>query len=271
MPEDSCLVRWVCDTLLRGQFQHPVEVTSHTFLAVNVLDTADFFLVLFLVFFLVLVGIVFAVWVAEARAAEARAAAARDKGPSAEKAAARTADTNVSGVAREAVEQPSDGGKQAKAATGAGALTERSKLYWDFWEHFLNRVGTEHPGWTKGKTSKRDPRFDLPSGTSGVVYSTAFSQQGLSVQLYFRSPDASINQGRFEALRAMNDQFEQALGEPAKWDDKPGKKAAAIYVTSQFDDVADVDLWPAMLDWVLDQHVRFRQAVQAVGGLGSLA
>jgi hypothetical protein len=231
------------------------------------------------------VGIVFAVWVTEARAAEARAAAAKAKPPWAENEAARNADTIVSGVEREAVQigsstpasnfkpvaQPSDGGKQVKAATGAGALTARSKLYWDFWEHFLNRVGTEHPGWTKGKTSKRDPRFDLPSGTSGVVYSTAFSQQGLSVQLYFRSPDASINQGRFEALRAMNDQFEQALGEPAKWDDKPGKKAAAISVTSQFDDVADVDLWPAMLDWVLDQHVRFRQAVQAVGGLGSLA
>ena len=57
---------------------------------------------------------------------------------------------------------------------------------------------------------------------------------------------------RFEALRATKDQFEQALGQAAKWDDKPGKKAAAVYVTSQFDDVADVDLWPAMLDgcWI---------------------
>jgi hypothetical protein len=25
-----------------------------------------------------------------------------------------------------------------------------------------------------------------------------------------------------------------------------------------------------MLDWVLDQHVRFRRAIEAVGGLGSL-
>jgi hypothetical protein len=150
-------------------------------------------------------------------------------------------------------------------------MTERSKFYWDFWEQFLTRVGSEHPGWTKRKTSTRDSRYDLPTGTSGVVYSTAFTQQGLRVQLYFRSPDASINLGRFEALHAMKDHFEQALGEAAKWDDKPGKKVAAIYVTSKFDDVADVDLWPAMLDWVLDQHVRFRQAVDAVGGLRSLA
>jgi hypothetical protein len=30
------------------------------------------------------------------------------------------------------------------------------------------------------------------------------------------------------------------------------------------------DAWPAMLDWVLDQHERFRQAVETVGGPGIL-
>jgi hypothetical protein len=90
------------------------------------------------------------------------------------------------------------------------------------------------------------------------------------VQLYFSSPDTGINSARFEALRARKDEFERALGQVAEWDDKPGKKAAAICVTSQFDDVADVDLWPAMLDWVLDQNERFRQAIEAVGGLASL-
>jgi Domain of unknown function (DUF4268) len=228
------------------------------FLAVRMDTAAVFFLVLFLVFLLVVGGIVFAV-----RTAKARAAAARARAAQAEEEAARCADVNL-------VAQPDDGGKQVKAATDAGAMTTRSKLYWDFWEQFLNRVGSEHPGWTTRKTSKRDSRYDLPTGTSGVVYSTAFTQQGLRVQLYFTSPDASINRDRFDALRAIKDRFEQALGEAARWDDKPGKKAAAIYVTSQFDDVADVDLWPAMLDWVLNQHVRFRQAVEAVGGLGSL-
>jgi uncharacterized protein DUF4268 len=249
------------------------------------MDSAtNFFLVLSLVFCVLLGGIVFAARAAEARAAEARAAAAKARAAGTVKEAARNAETRSLGVESEAVEignpaaasnstlaQSNDRGKQVNAAIGAAAVTERSKLYWDFWEQFLNHAGTEHPAWTKGKTSKRDSRYDLPTGTSGVVLSTAFSQQGLRVQLYFRSPDASINRARFEALREMKDQFEQALGEAAEWDDKPGKKAAAIYVTSQFNDVADVALWREMLDWVLDQHVRFRQAVEAVGGLRSLA
>ena len=243
------------------------------------MDTAYFFYVLFLVFFLAIGGIVFGAWVGQARAAKARARTATAK-----KAAARDADARPSGLEIEVVQtddstpapnsnvvtRPSNLGKQVKTATGADALTERSKLYWGFWEQFLNRVGTEHPGWTKRKTPTRASRYNLPTGTSAVAYSTALTQQGLSVQLYFSSPDASINLGRFEALRAIKDEFERALGQAAEWDDKPGKKAAAICVTSQFDNVADVDLWPAMLDWALDQHVRFRQAVEAVGGVGRL-
>lgn len=252
------------------------------------MDTAAFFYILFLVFFLVIGGIAFTAWATQARAAraratKARAAKARAKAASATKVGSRDADTRPSGVGIEVVQtdgsapapnlntvvQPKNLGKQVKA-TGEGAVTERSQLYWHFWEQFLNRIGTEHPGWTKKKTPTRDSRYNLPTGTSAVAYSTAFTQQGLSVQLYFSSPDASANLGRFEALHAIKDKFEQALGQAAEWDDKPGKKAAAIYVKSQFDNVADVHLWPAMLDWVLDQHVRFRQAVDAVGGPGKL-
>jgi Flp pilus assembly protein TadG len=243
------------------------------------MDTADFFYVLFLVFFLAIGGIVFGAWVAQARDAKARARAAAARRSAARDANARSSGPEI-GVVRtddstsppkpNVVTQPSNAGKQVKTATGIAARTERSKLYWDFWEQFLNRVGTEHPGWTKRKTPSRASRYNLPTGTSAVSYSTAFTQRGLSVQLYFSSPDAGINLGQFEALRAIKDEFERALGQAAEWDDKPGRKAAAICVTSQFDDVADVELWPAMLHWVLDQHVRFRQAVKAVNGVGRL-
>ncbi|MEE2852770.1 MAG: DUF4268 domain-containing protein [Actinomycetota bacterium] len=244
------------------------------------MDAANFFYILFVVFFVAIGGIVLGALVVQTRPAKARAAKARTRAATARKAAARDADVRPAGVGievvqadgptaapdSEAVAQPSKSGRQDNPAT----LTERSKLYRDFWEQFLNRVGAEHPGWTKRKTPTRASRYNLPTGTSAVSYSTAFTHQGLGVQLYFSSPDARVNLGRFEALHAIKDEFERALGQDAEWDDKPGKKAAAICVTSQFDDVADVDLWPAMLDWVMDQHGRFRQAVEAVGGLGRL-
>jgi Domain of unknown function (DUF4268) len=93
----------------------------------------------------------------------------------------------------------------------------------------------------------------------------------LRLQIYFNDPDPAVNLARFEALRAEKDKFEQALGESAIWDEMTGRQAARVYVSSPFESVADVDQWPAIIDWLIDQHVRFKRAIQAVGGLGPLA
>ena len=169
------------------------------------------------------------------------------------------------------VAEPNDWEKQVKAATAAGAMTEKSKLYWDFWEQFRSRVVAEHPDWARRKTSTRDSWYYLPTGISGAEFQTTFTRGGLAVQLYFGDVDSSINTARFEALHAKQDQFEQALGENAVWDEMKGRKAARVCVNSAFNSVEDVDQWPAMIDWLMDQHVRLRRAIQAIGGLGSLA
>jgi hypothetical protein len=106
---------------------------------------------------------------------------------------------------------------------------------------------------------------------SGVVFSSSFRRDGLRLEIYFKDPDPAVNLARFEALHAKKDQFEEALGESAVWDGMTSALAARVYVTSPFDGVANVDQWPAMIDWLIDQHVRFKRAIQAVGGLGSLA
>ena len=168
------------------------------------------------------------------------------------------------------VAQPNDWEKQVKAATATGAMTERSMRYWEFWEKFLARIQSEHPEWTSAKTPNRDGWYALPSGVSGISYESVFSQQGMKVQLYFSSPDAATNESRFQALHATKPQFEQALGEAATWDDKPGKKAASVQVISPFGGVMNVEEWPAMLDWMIDQHLRFRRAVEAVGGFAAI-
>ena len=148
-------------------------------------------------------------------------------------------------------------------------MTERSKLYWDFWEQFRAGVVDEHPDWGGRKTSRTSAWSDLPTGTSRVVFSSAFRPDGLRLQLYFNDQDPAVNLARFEALHAKKDEFELALGEKAVWDEMGGSKAARVFVTSPFDSVTDIDQRPAMIDWLIDQHVRFKRAIQAVGGLES--
>ena len=168
------------------------------------------------------------------------------------------------------VAEPNDWGKQVRAAA-EGEMTQRSKLYWDFWEEFLTRIRTSHPEWTNAKASTPTSWYDLPAGTSGAALSTVFTRNGLTVQLYFNDSDRAVNLARFNALFAKKDQFEQALGEEAVWDEMGGRKSTRVYVMSPFGDVADVDQWPAMLDWLLERHARLRGAVEAVGGVAPRA
>lgn len=172
--------------------------------------------------------------------------------------------------------EPNDWEKQLKAATVAGAMTEKSRLYWDFWDKFRTRAFSEHPDWKGSRTPRSGPCSGLPTGTSGAEFASCFKSDGLRLEIYLNHPDRAVNLARLEGLRAKRDQFEQALGETATWDEMAATggrvaKSARVYVTSTFESVEEVDQWPAMMDWLMDQHVRFRRAIQAVGGLGSLA
>ncbi len=168
------------------------------------------------------------------------------------------------------VVEPNDWEKHVKAAT-AGTVSERSQLYWDFWEQFRNRVVAEHPDWTSRKSSTHDPLYNLPTGTGRAVFQAGFIGGSLVFLLWFKDPDPTVNLARFKALHAKKDQFEQALGEEAVWDEMANRKGTRVYVASPFGDVEDVDQWSAMIDWLVDQHARFRRAIHAVGGPQSLA
>jgi hypothetical protein len=47
----------------------------------------------------------------------------------------------------------------------------------------------------------------------------------------------------------------------------PGRKAARVIVASGYTDLAAEEDWPAMTEWLIEQQVRFRAALDAVGGI----
>ena len=149
-------------------------------------------------------------------------------------------------------------------------LSQKSggRFYWEFWEQFRSRVATEHPEW-RGREgpSRFSPNSTLPAGTPGTIFCSAFKPGPLRLELAFTHRDPAVNLARFEALLARKDQFEEALGENVVWDEMPGRKDSRLYVTSLFDGVEDAGHWTAMMDWLIDHHVRFRRAIVIVGGL----
>jgi hypothetical protein len=71
------------------------------------------------------------------------------------------------------VVQPNDWEKHVKAAT-AGTISERSQLYWDFWEQFRSRVVAEHPDWATRTTSLPHSWYTLAPRTSWAPLTAAF-------------------------------------------------------------------------------------------------
>ncbi len=165
--------------------------------------------------------------------------------------------------------QPNDWEKVVRktASVASGEASLRAATYRRFWETALDRIRSEHPDWTRARTSDQ-AWVNTTSGTPGAPISMAFRRDGLVAQIYYDSPDATANATRFESLLDKRPEFEQALGASPIWDDMPGRKAARVVVVSErFQDVADEERWPQMIDWLMDMQLRFRAAIDAVGGL----
>lgn len=160
------------------------------------------------------------------------------------------------------VAQPNDWGKQVKAATSPGEGSARGRQYWDFWDQFLARIHTEHPGWTRARTSTSASWMDV-SLASGTVLGSTFTRRGLSAWIYFGSADGPLNLSRFEQLDRVKPQIEIALGQEAVWDAMDGRKAARVGIESEFTAVSNVEQWPMMIDWLVDAHIRLRAAFAA--------
>lgn len=157
---------------------------------------------------------------------------------------------------------------QHKRPPATGPRNRQEQLYWDFWLKFRERVAAEHPDWkARPGTSRVKENATLPGTTPGTRFCSAFRPGPLRLELIFVHGNPAVNLSRFNALRAKRGRFEEALGETAAWDDMPERNDTRVYVVSPFERVDDRDAWPAMMDWLIEKHVRFRHAIQAVGGL----
>lgn len=166
------------------------------------------------------------------------------------------------------VAQPNDWGKQVKAATsGSGLMSERERLYWDFWERFRRRVLAEHPTWTKSAASTKSSWFGMSAGVSGVNWTSTFSMDGLGVQLVFEAPDGELNTTRFEELLARRAEMEEAFGEALTWEPRLGLKSTRVSAYTDPCNVADVARWDTAIDWLLATGAKLRTALAAVGGV----
>lgn len=167
------------------------------------------------------------------------------------------------------VAQPNDWAKQVKAATAnaTGEVSERERLYLEFWERYRLRVLAAHPTWTRASMSTKSSWFGMSAGVGGVNWISTFSQVGLGVQLVFEHQDRDLNVARFEALLAQRSAIEATYDAPLAWEARDGLKSTRLAAYAEVADVALTDQWDAWIDWLIATGVKMRAAIASTGGV----
>lgn len=165
------------------------------------------------------------------------------------------------------VAQPNDWEKTVRAATTQVEASGKQVLYRAFWTRWIEALRSERPQWSRATRAPRDSWFSTTTGVSGITFYTSFTKRGLSSELVFESPNASVNTARFDALLAHRQDLEAAYGHQLDWQSLPSRKATRVAEYLEEADVSIEDDWEHYLDWMLDRQTRLRNALGAIGGL----
>jgi Domain of unknown function (DUF4268) len=161
--------------------------------------------------------------------------------------------------------QPNDWHAQvAAAAKSTSKQAGKAPLYQAFWARFLERVRSEHPGWTNARKPQTANWFDMPCPfKGGPFYAVSFAQGGkLRNELYIDTGDAQGNMALFERLAALKDEIEADFGGPLVWEDLPAKRACRVADYGD-GDVINGDQFDAYIAWFFDSGTRLRAALGA--------
>lgn len=164
------------------------------------------------------------------------------------------------------VAQPNDWAKTVRAATAEG-VSEKERLYQQFWTRVIETLQRKHVGWFRGTTPPRGSWFSMSTGTKGATYYLWFTRAGLASQLWFEDRDASVNDQRLAALIERREEVIEAYGLALEFEDLPGKKSTRVGEVLAGATLADEGRWDEYVAWLMDRQTRLRAAVAAAGGI----
>lgn len=171
------------------------------------------------------------------------------------------------------VAKPNDWGKQVRTRAQAdeGGASERSMRYAEFWQRFLETVHGQEPSWTNASIAPAQNWFNLPTGSSRMVFGLSFGRRGLFSSLYLEHPDAEVNLARFRWLQARRGTLDDIYGAPLDYDEKSGRKATAIGDVKDDAEISMVGEWDGYIAWLMGSQRRLRHALQEIGGIRTLS
>lgn len=162
------------------------------------------------------------------------------------------------------VVKPDDWARHVRTTTRE--LTERQRLYRDFWSEFLPPLDAAHPGWLSDKAAARKGRstagwlvFPMANRQRyAVAHETVGNQQGICVEFCVEGDDMErIYEGLIERRSAI----ETHLGEVIQCRETPRMRKIFVLNPGGIG-VQDRERWPEVREWAIRCLGDLRDAIQ---------
>lgn len=152
---------------------------------------------------------------------------------------------------------------EEQSTSGSSDLQQRHYQRREFWTLALEKFRSSRCSLFNNRAPSTDHWLAAGSGLSGVPFELIFSQKDARVQLNISRSDALENTWLFEHLEEHKVQIESALGAPLEWRPLPERKSCQITCSHPFDG-GNKELWPTIIDWMIDAMSRLENAIRPV-------
>ena len=166
----------------------------------------------------------------------------------------------------EVVAKPDSWVRDTREAHG-GQVSERQRLYREFWSEYLQRLRQRHPAWVGERTPSKSAEMGFPTGRGSINYRVGFQYvEGslrLVVLLYVDGRDEEEADARFTGLQLRREAIDAAFPGELEWERLPDARASRIRsVHAEPADVRERDRWDELATWGVDRLGALREALQ---------
>ena len=144
-------------------------------------------------------------------------------------------------------------------------LSDRKRLYLDYFSRLLERLKTEIPKYTTLVRARPRSWLQVRAGRSRLNYIFSFTRENrYRIELFIKTGDKERNKAIFDTLHSQKDKIEGITG-PLEWDRLDDNNPSRIYLfmedTAIVDDVVeDPEKLEDTLSWSVENAKKFKKA-----------
>jgi hypothetical protein len=149
--------------------------------------------------------------------------------------------------------------KEAEEKTTEVVLKKRHNVRLEYWEKALESLQSSSCNLFDNISPSKDHWLSAGSGLRNCPFNMIFNKTEIRIELWISRPSQEVNKFIFDQLLVHKDAIESIFDSPLEWMRLDDKKACRIQFAKSID-AFDRDNWSEMVEWHIDNLIRFEAA-----------